>query len=163
VVINEDAFRWVEHDTETYDAIILDFPDPTTYGVGKLFTSTFYARLRRLLAPTGTVMVQATSPFLSPNSYWSIERTLRSVGYHTLATRVFLPSFGDWGFVLAKLSPMRQPLDIPATIKLACLDATAPRHLTELPSDCAATEVAVNRLVSQALVHTYIEEAKKIE
>jgi len=162
-VVNQDAFRWIEYDADSYDAIILDFPDPTSYGVGKLFTDTFYARLARLLAPGGTLVVQATSPFLSPNSFWSIERTLRSVGYHTLPMRVFLPSFGDWGFVLAKLEPIDRVVDIPRFIPLVCLDSSAAQRLTEFPDDCLANAVAVNQLVNQSLVHTYLEEAKRIE
>ncbi len=163
VVFNEDAFQWIDRDTNRYDAIVLDFPDPTTYGVGKLFTDTFYARLKQLLTPTGIVVVQATSPYLTPNSFWTIEKTIRAVGYHTLPLRVFLPSFGDWGFVLAKMSPFQHLPNIPTAIALQCLDETAMQRLTEFPGDTHATEVAVNRLASQALVHTYLEEAKRIE
>jgi spermidine synthase len=162
-VENDDAFRWIEHDTDTYDAIILDFPDPTTYGVGKLFTTTFYARLRPRLSPNGILMVQATSPFLSPGSYWSIERTIAAVGYHTQPIRVFLPSFGDWGFVLAKSSPPQLIAEIPQEVTLNCLDKAALSRLTEFPHDSFPGQVVVNRLANQTLVHTYLDEAKRLD
>ncbi len=41
-VINADAFRWLDANTEQFDFIVADFPDPTNYSLGKLFTTTFY-------------------------------------------------------------------------------------------------------------------------
>jgi spermidine synthase len=40
-VINADAFSWARMQQKTYDAIIIDFPDPSNYSVGKLYTNTF--------------------------------------------------------------------------------------------------------------------------
>ncbi len=41
-VINADAFRWLDTNTDQYDFIVADFPDPTSYALGKLFTTAFY-------------------------------------------------------------------------------------------------------------------------
>ena len=35
-------FRWLDANTEQYDFIVADFPDPTSYALGKLFTTAFY-------------------------------------------------------------------------------------------------------------------------
>ncbi|MGH6781173.1 MAG: polyamine aminopropyltransferase, partial [Sphingomonadaceae bacterium] len=61
-VVNADAFRWVRDAQRRYDAIIVDFPDPTDFSVGKLYTKTFYQQVHRLLAPGGMMVVQSTSP-----------------------------------------------------------------------------------------------------
>ena len=41
-VINADAFRWLDANRDRFDFIVVDFPDPTSYSLGKLFTTTFY-------------------------------------------------------------------------------------------------------------------------
>src|SRR5205814_2039541 len=40
-IINADAFPWVDSDTESFDFIVIDFPDPTNYSLGKLYSTTF--------------------------------------------------------------------------------------------------------------------------
>jgi spermidine synthase len=159
---NEDAFRWIEQDAATYDAVILDFPDPTTLAVGKLFSPNFYARVRERLTSAGTVVVQATSPFLSPRTFWSIEQTLRAVGFHTLALRVFVPSFGDWGFVIARLEPNFPWPSLPQSVQLNCLDSKALTRLQAFPEDTISNQAAVNHLYDQSLVHAYISETSRL-
>ena len=70
-VINEDAFIWVEDTSEApYDAAIVDFPDPNTFALGKLYTTRFYRLLKSRLTGTAAVSVQSTSPMFARNSYW---------------------------------------------------------------------------------------------
>lgn len=160
---NQDAFQWVQRERPPYDAILLDFPDPTSLGVGKLFTTTFFARVRKILGPDATLMVQATSPLLSPNSFWTIERTMAAVGLRTRPMRVFVPSFGDWGFVLAKSTEFKPPLPIPPGVSLRCLDGHALLRLSEFPTDTAPQTVAVNRLDNQILVQLYLQESQRLD
>lgn len=160
---NRDAFQWVEQTRQLYDAIILDFPDPTSLGVGKLFTTTFYARARQRLAMGGTIVVQATSPLLSPNSFWSIARTIAEVGLRTQPIRVFVPSFGDWGFVLARSADFPEALPVPTEVTLHCLDKASLGSLLEFPLDTRASKSAVNRLDNQILVQTYLEETQRLD
>src|SRR3982751_4913114 len=44
-VVNADAFVWLDQNRESYDFIVVDFPDPNNYGVGKLYTTAFYRLL----------------------------------------------------------------------------------------------------------------------
>src|SRR5690348_2371707 len=41
-IINADAFPWVDSNTDSFDFIAIDFPDPTNYSLGKLYTTAFY-------------------------------------------------------------------------------------------------------------------------
>jgi len=46
-VVNRDAFVWLKEQPELpdrarYDAVIVDFPDPSNYSVGKLYSLTFF-------------------------------------------------------------------------------------------------------------------------
>ena len=48
-MINQDAFEWLEHDDGFFDVIVVDLPDPTSYSLGKLYTTAFYSLLDRRL------------------------------------------------------------------------------------------------------------------
>ena len=50
-VINTDAMRWLEEHSDVFDLIIVDFPDPSNFSIGKLYTSAFYRLLDRHIAP----------------------------------------------------------------------------------------------------------------
>jgi spermidine synthase len=161
-VVNEDAFRYVQHDSTRYDAILLDFPDPTSYAVGKLYTTTFYARIRDRLTDAGALGVQSTSPRLTRASFSTINATLESVGFAVQPYRVFVPSFGDWGFVLAHRHPTELPRHIPI-YPLSTLDDTLLLALFQLPDDSSTVRAPINRLDNQSLVLTYLEEAARTE
>ncbi len=54
-VVNEDAMLWLERDVQPFDAAIVDFPDPNTFALGKLYTTRFYRLLKARLAPDAAV------------------------------------------------------------------------------------------------------------
>lgn len=99
----EDAFVWARRggDGQAYDAIVADFPDPDSTATAKLYSKEMYALLERLLAPRGRLVVQAGSPFFAPRAFWSVEATVAAAGLETRAYHADVPSFGDWGWVLA--------------------------------------------------------------
>lgn len=99
-VINADAFEWLKQAKEQFDVVIIDFPDPSNYAVGKLYTTTFYKLLGKVLNDRSLAVVQSTSPLVAPHSYWCVDNTLRSVGYSTMPYHTYVPSFGEWGFFL---------------------------------------------------------------
>lgn len=159
-VRNEDAFRWLDESKElAYDLAIVDFPDPSSYAVGKLYTDSFYLLLRERLGVRGVAVVQATSPGYARQTYWSIVHTLEAAGFRTQPYHAYVPSFGDWGFVLAGGSGLEVPREL-------VLDAGALRFLDEsvlaelflFPKDRARVEAPVNRLNDQKLVPLYTSE-----
>jgi hypothetical protein len=48
-------------------------------------------------------------------------------------------------------------------VKLSCLDSGEFDQLREFPIDTARSEVVVNQLNNQALVHIYVAEAAQFE
>ncbi|GAA3853810.1 polyamine aminopropyltransferase [Streptomyces sedi] len=103
-VVHDDAFNWLRDARGPWDAVLIDFPDPEDTATAKLYSVEFYSMLTRVLAPDARVVVQSGSPFFAPNSYWSIEASLREAGLSTTPYHVDVPSFGNWGFVLAAQS-----------------------------------------------------------
>ncbi|MGW4033411.1 polyamine aminopropyltransferase [Streptomyces sp. NPDC004838] len=99
--VNADAFNWLRDASRRYDAVLIDFPDPDTASLAKLYSVEFYHLLRRVLNPDSQVLVQGGSPFFAPKTYWSIATTIAEAGYSTTPYQVDVPSFGNWGFLLA--------------------------------------------------------------
>ncbi len=155
-VINADAFTWIRGARARYDVVIVDFPDPVDFSVGKLYTDSFYRALRQRMAPGGIISIQSTSPLIAPQAYWTIATTLESVGFTTRAYHAYVPSFGEWGFTLAALGP------IPTTPTLLpgnrFLSAETESRLFDFPPDMARRPVEVNRLDNQALVRVFASE-----
>ena len=157
---NDDAFRWLEETTEpAYDVAIVDFPDPSNYGVGKLYTDAFYLRLRRQLSHRGVAVVQATSPGFARKSFWTIVATLEAAGFSALPYHAYVPSFGDWGFILAGREGLSPPRSLSVDVaRVRFLDDVILRQLFEFPRDQARVSADVNRLNDQLLVSLYTTE-----
>ncbi|MBI3667073.1 MAG: polyamine aminopropyltransferase [Acidobacteria bacterium] len=155
-IINEDAFPWLEANAEVFDFAVVDFPDPTNYSLGKLYTTAFYRLLAKHLSRQGTAVVQSTSPMFARRSYWCIVETLKQAGLQTWPYHVYVPSFGEWGFVLAGLGPYEPPARLPEGLKF--LFAQNVPQLFQFPNDMLPVEVGPNRLNDQVLVRYYERE-----
>ena len=161
-VINEDAFIWVEQTSEPlYDAAIVDFPDPNTFALGKLYTTRFYRLLKTRLTPSAGVSVQSTSPMFARNSYWCIIRTLEAAGFFVRPYYTAVPSFGLWGYALARSSPFDVPRNPPPGLKF--LDEQTLASMFTLSKDIEPVPVEINRLDNQVLVRYYEGEWRKFE
>lgn len=159
-IVNTDAFLWLQDEGEMFDVIIVDFPDPTNFSIGKLYTNSFYALLEKRLAASGYAVIQTTSPLVARQSYWTVVQTLESVGLRTAPYHANVPSFGEWGFVIASRRPYRLPDELPEGLRFL-----SPRSLPllfDFPRDMARVPAPVNRLSNQALVTTYEREWGKV-
>ena len=152
-VVNTDAFKWLEATDEVYDVIVVDFPDPTNFNIGKLYTLSFYALLEKRLSASGYAVIQTTSPLVARQSFWTVVQTIEAAGLHTAPYHAHVPSFGEWGFVIASRRPWRLPSALPAGLRYLT-PQTLPL-LFDFPADMARVPAEVNRLSNQVLVHTY--------
>ena len=161
-VVNQDAFIWVdETKEEPFDAAIIDFPDPNTFSLGKLYTTRFYRLLRSRLTENAAVSVQSTSPMFARNSYWCIIRTLEAAGFAVKPYSIAVPSFGLWGYALARATPFDIPSHPPAGLKF--LDDLTLTSMFNLSADIGPVPVEINRLDNQALVRYYEGEWRRFE
>jgi spermidine synthase len=61
-IVNDDAFRFLDQTPgESWDLAVVDFPDPSNYAVGKLYTDAFYRMLRERVGVRGVAVIQATA------------------------------------------------------------------------------------------------------
>lgn len=159
-VVNSDAYKWLDANAGTFDLIIVDLPDPSNFSVGKLYTTAFYALARRRLNPGGAMVVQATSPLFARRSFWCVERTLRAAGFGTLPYHSYVPSFGEWGFIIGTTAPMKLAERYPPGLKF--LTPAVAKTLFHFPADMSRLEAEPNRLNNQILVHYYEAEWAEI-
>ncbi|WP_434776899.1 polyamine aminopropyltransferase [Neisseria sp. Ec49-e6-T10] len=155
-VINADAGKWLEEATEVYDLIIIDLPDPSNFALGKLYSVPMYSQVSRHLSENGYVVVQSTSPYFAPHAYWCVVETLKAAGFYTWPYHAYVPSFGEWGFVLASKHnrfSLPKKYDVPTRF----LNEYTTQLMFEFPPDMNPPKVEPNYLNTQSLVH-YFEQ-----
>ncbi|MEO2068379.1 MAG: polyamine aminopropyltransferase [Desulfurobacteriaceae bacterium] len=152
---------------EKYDVVIVDLPDPSTVELAKLYSVEFYRKLFYLLRSDGIMAVQSTSPYFAPDAFTCIEKTIEKAGFNILPYHYDVPSFGDWGFVIAyKFSKEELDKKIKEvnfnTVNLEVL--TKEMFLASLvfPKGWIKTkkkEIEVNSIFSPVIVHYYNDNA----
>ncbi len=106
-VVNHDAYQYLLEGTEYFDVIIADLPDPKNSGLSRLYSREFYKLAKRRLAKQGIFVTQSTSPFFAKQAFWCIHETLKTGGFPFVRPyHAYVPSFGDWGFILASHVPL---------------------------------------------------------
>ena len=153
-VVNDDAAKWLEENEGRFDVIIIDLPDPSNFSLGKLYSVPMYRLVARRLAPQGKIVVQSTSPYFAPNAYWSVVATLEAAGLHTAPYHVYVPSFGEWGFVLAGREN-RFPVPAAFSVPTRYLNGKTAAEMFDFPPDMARRPVEANYLNNQMLVNYF--------
>lgn len=153
-IINADAAQWLQHNQEKFDVVIIDFPDPSNFSLGKLYSVPMYRMVARHLNPHGNLVVQSTSPYFAPNAFWCIVNTLEAAGLKTLPFHVYVPSFGEWGYVMANQTG---EFLIPDHYRVPTryLDAETTREMFVFPKDMQRRAVEPNHLNTQKLVEYF--------
>jgi spermidine synthase len=154
-VVNADAFTWLATHEDMYDVIVMDFPDPSNHAIGKLYSTTFYALMAQHLSASGYAVVQTTSPLIARKSFWTVVSTLEAVGLQTTPYHAHVPSFGEWGFVIASMRPWHAQQRLPDGLRFLTLSGLP--ALMDFAPDMARVEALPNRLSSQTLVRTFEE------
>ncbi|MGW4026542.1 polyamine aminopropyltransferase [Streptomyces sp. NPDC005009] len=159
-VVNADAFNWLRGARQSYDAVVIDFPDPDTAALAKLYSVEFYHLLGQVLTPRSRVMVQSGSPFFAPKTYWSIAKTIETAGYSTTQFQIDVPSFGNWGFVLAAPGdgtspPLRLASDAP---QLRYLDEAVLKAASVFPVDRRRQDVRPSTLMDPTVLEYVLDE-----
>ena len=100
-IVNLDASIFVDQIRGTYDIIIIDFPDPSNLELSKLYSKSFFTRLRAKLSRDGILVQQSTSPVHSKEAFLCIGRTMEDSGFNALPFHENVPVFGEWGWWIA--------------------------------------------------------------
>jgi len=163
-IVNADAWTFLASGDSLFDVVVADLPDPHGLDLSKLYSVEFYTMLARRLSRDGLLVTQATSPLFARRAFWSIEATLASTaspfdlagGLETMPYHSYVPSFGDWGFIIAASRlPVRPRRDIPAGLRY--VDAGFLDQARIFAADIERLPVEINSILEHALVGYYEE------
>jgi spermidine synthase len=104
-------------------------------------------------------VVQTTSPLIARYSFWTVVATLENVGFKTAPYHAHVPSFGEWGFVIASWRPMNfesAAQRLPFSLHFLTPDTMS--VLFNFPPDMARVDAEPNRLSDQHLVTIFESE-----
>lgn len=143
-VIVDDAFSWLRRGGDGavpaggFGAVLVDLPDPRSPALSRLYSREFYGLIRQVVRDDGLMVVQSGSPYSTPDQFWRTASTVRSAGWGTTPYHVHVPTFGDWGFVLASKDGMAPDLRLrPDVVDLRYLDAGVLQAAAEFGGDVA--------------------------
>ena len=154
---SQDAFSFINQPGIMYDRVIIDMPDPHNEAINKLYSREFYTMIQRRMDPEAILVTQSSSPFFTRRVFWCIENTLASVFDHTSSYHTSLPSFGIWGFNMAKNNrQFREKTHISVTTR-SITDATLTASRV-FSKDMAQVSTPVNTIMEPKLYQLYIDD-----
>lgn len=160
-IVNQDAFVWAFAANQRFDVALIDLVDPSNERLAKLYSQQFYQQLSKLLTPDGVLVTQATSSFFTPRAFQTVASTVQAAlpGRQVVAFNTNIPSFGEWGFVLATARPgLIASQSLPADLKyqnstlLNFLLKQQPAQLTAQP---------VSTLLQPRITEVYNQDMKQ--
>ena len=101
-LVADDAATFLANSDDLFDLIIADLPDPSNQEVARLYSTFFYKLIVNRLSKFGVFATQATGTFHTNKAFWCIYETIKASGFeHVSPYHAYVPSFGDWGFIVA--------------------------------------------------------------
>lgn len=155
-VINDDAFIWLKNTQEKFDFIAIDFPDPSSYSLGKLYSRSFFTQLRNHLNENGLFSIQSTSPYFARQSYWCVGETIESTGFKIYPYHAYVPSFGEWGYFIGTTNEYEIPTNFPLGLRF--ISQNSIHNLFVFPPDMERVDSPIHRLNNQILVRLFEKE-----
>ncbi|MFT6746598.1 MAG: spermidine synthase [Glaciecola sp.] len=164
-IVNQDAFIALESDSQYYDLIIIDFPDPRSIELSRLYTKEMYAFCQKRLKMDGIIITQATSPYFQTKSFHCIKKTMQSAGLNTLPIHNHVQSFGEWGWIIgSKLYSKKHMIKMLSSIDTLPVKNTRWLTTDALEMMCKfgkpvgdTTEIEVNSIHNPVLFKYYIK------
>lgn len=157
-VINTDGLNFIKDDSNIYDLVVIDLPDPRSPALSKLYNKEFYQLIKGRMSRTGIMVTQATSPFFAKNAFWCIAKTVNSAFPFSNQYHVNVLSFGDWGFVLGSNIPISEKRlnDIKITVPTRFLTNSMVQGLFIFPKDSSMPDdIKINTTFSPTIVQYY--------
>jgi len=158
-IYNQDAFTFINKAGMLYDRVIIDMPDPHNEAINKLYSKEFYTMIRKRMSPNGILVTQSSSPFFTHKTFWSIEKTLDAVFEDTLSYHVTIPSFGIWGFNMARMNT-EIPTNFKFSIKTQFMDEPTMQAAMIFGKDTQKVDVPVNTIMEPKLYQLYLDDLK---
>lgn len=161
-LVTQDAFTFLFNNTEPYDIIIADLPDPTNQAIARLYSKQFFLMAKRNLKREGVFVTQSGEIYFSNTVFSCINNTLKSVFTNVEPYHTYIPSFGDWGFIIARNETNTNTVDIKTLPKdLKYLTRNQVTQSFIFPQDIAIAETKVNTLDNPVILNYFLDDWAK--
>ncbi len=160
--IGDDAMTYLANTPNYYDIIISDLPDPNSEATAKLYTRQFFALAKNRLTSDGIFITQAGEIYFSNTAFSCIVNTMETVFDTTSLYHTYVPSFGDWGFVIGAKKPIHSEAEsqtLPERTRYLTLDNIG--SLAKLPSDINVVHTSINSLDHPVILNYYLDDWNK--
>ncbi len=155
-VVIADAFSYLKKNQHLFDFIINDLPDPNNESLARLYSKQFYQLVRNNLSENGVFVTQATSPYFAKDAFWSIVKTIEASSFkYVYPYHSQIPSFGDWGFVMAS-SLKKNPTKAIIKVETKFLDKNNLSKLFIFSKDQQSKNQKINMLDRPVLLNYYL-------
>ena len=161
-LIPEDAFTYLFNNTEKYDVIIADLPDPTNQALARLYSKQFFLMAKRNLKKDGVFVTQSGEIYFSNKVFSCINNTLASVFEDVQPYHTYIPSFGDWGFIIARHEGNDSKVDTKALPEdLKYLNPYQIEQAFIFPKDITIADTKQNTLDNPIILNYFLDEWEK--
>jgi spermidine synthase len=128
----------------------------------KLYSVQFFRLVKRHLAASGIYVTQSSSPFFSRDAFWCIAKTLEAADFHIAPYHTYVPSFGDWGFILAASHAIRRE-GLSLSVPTKYLTPEMLREMFVFSKDSAEVPVDISTLDHPRILVYYLNDTKQWE
>lgn len=158
-----DAMRFLKESPDEFDIILADLPDPSNESLARLYSTAFFKMVRSRLAPQGVFVTQASSTFHTLDSFWCIYESVKASGFADVHPyHAYVPSFGDWGFVLAAEYPLR-PTPFEPEVPCRFLDTETVEKMFHFEKDISNPgNISINKLDRPVLLDYFLDDFQKL-
>ena len=164
---NEDAQKFLEADRSRFEVILIDLPDPNNEGLGRLYARSFYKLVRAHLGRAAWPSPRRPAPSTRRAPSGASSNTIADAwpagappALKVLPYHASVPSFGEWGFVLASLRPL-EPRQMRLRVPTRYLTQELLPSLFIFPADMQPRPTPINRLDNQVLVRLYDHDYRR--
>ena len=155
-IIHHDAFKFLNEGPRQYDFIIIDLPDPKSTALARFYSKEFYQLIHKRLKPQGVFVTQATSPIYAKNAFWSIKKSIQTANFAQVHPyHLNVPSFGEWGFVMAAKHP-HPPQPLPSLDNRLVTEQSI-QHYLFFDKDMKADNAQVSTLDRPKVLSYYLD------
>ena len=159
-LITDDAFAFLYMNTKPYDLIVADLPDPSNESIARLYSVQFYLLVKRNLKSDGLFVTQAGEIYYSNTVFSCIYRTVNKVFEQAKVYHSTIPSFGNWGFIMAANNEINSNFSlIPDNLKF--LSKKQAEFSFLFPKDIIIAETKINTLDNPIILSYYLRDWNK--
>lgn len=157
-MINDDAFTYLINNESTYDVIISDLPDPSNDAISKLYSKQFFGLAKQSLKSDGIFVTQSGEVYYSNTAFSCIKNTVSAVFSNVKTYQVYVPSFGYWGYTLAKNSEIKEQEFRPLPENLKYLTNSMFVSSFEMPKDIEIVPTKINTIDHPVVLDYFLND-----